>query len=338
MPNRHGSSESYRYGFQGQEKDDELKGEGNSLNYTFRMHDPRVGRFFAVDPLEENFPWNSPYAFSCNRVIDMLELEGAETKDVADALVTTKNAVELSKFTYDDAIKMVSKTANKTPKSGWTNFLKGLGLATSLLSDYMSPNFGRTSEITERYIKFDYGTLKITERPSGTSFLFTPINSKDKAYNPSPLEVFTNDPSKLDDSYLAGVIQRVNDGKARYSDQNYLKEAIKRHSALKSEDGGYLIYENPGHHDPSGGRLPYNSSKSVLPKNHENLWLESKADPKNENVRWTKEGKGKKAIYHRFQSDGNGNWHWNGSTDGRTKGGQPRQIPIDQVPNQIQKS
>ena len=31
VPNRHGSSNSYRYGFQGQEKDDELKGEGNSF-------------------------------------------------------------------------------------------------------------------------------------------------------------------------------------------------------------------------------------------------------------------------------------------------------------------
>ncbi|MBN9286255.1 thrombospondin type 3 repeat-containing protein, partial [Flavobacterium sp.] len=41
VPNRHAANENYRYGFQGQEKDDELKGgEGNSLNYTFRMHDP----------------------------------------------------------------------------------------------------------------------------------------------------------------------------------------------------------------------------------------------------------------------------------------------------------
>jgi RHS repeat-associated protein len=78
VPNRHGSSNSYRYGFQGQEKDDELKGEGNSLNYTFRMHDPRVGRFFAIDPLEKKFPHNSPYAFSENRVIDGIELEGLE--------------------------------------------------------------------------------------------------------------------------------------------------------------------------------------------------------------------------------------------------------------------
>jgi RHS repeat-associated protein len=78
VPNRHGSTADYRYGFQGQEKDDEIKGEGNSLNYTFRMHDPRVGRFFARDPLSSKFPWNSPYAFSENRVIDGFELEGLE--------------------------------------------------------------------------------------------------------------------------------------------------------------------------------------------------------------------------------------------------------------------
>ena len=42
------------------------------------MHDPRVGRFFAPDPLEDEYPWNSPYAFSENRVLDGIELEGLE--------------------------------------------------------------------------------------------------------------------------------------------------------------------------------------------------------------------------------------------------------------------
>ena len=42
------------------------------------MHDPRVGRFFAVDPLAGRYPYNSPYAFSQNRVIDGVELEGLE--------------------------------------------------------------------------------------------------------------------------------------------------------------------------------------------------------------------------------------------------------------------
>ncbi|GAA0876016.1 hypothetical protein GCM10009118_24260 [Wandonia haliotis] len=68
----------YRYGFQGQEKDDEVKGEGKSINYKYRMHDPRVGRFFALDPLAPKYPHNSPYAFSENRLIDGVELEGLE--------------------------------------------------------------------------------------------------------------------------------------------------------------------------------------------------------------------------------------------------------------------
>ncbi|HLW30031.1 MAG TPA: RHS repeat-associated core domain-containing protein, partial [Brumimicrobium sp.] len=70
----------YRYGFQGQEMDDEVKGEGNSINYKYRMHDPRVGRFFAVDPLAASYPWNSPYAFSENVVIHAVELEGLEKR------------------------------------------------------------------------------------------------------------------------------------------------------------------------------------------------------------------------------------------------------------------
>ncbi len=78
VPRRFDSLEDYRYGFQGQEKDNEIKGEGNSLNYTFRMHDPRVGRFFAVDPLFRQYPHNSTYAFSENDVIRAIELEGLE--------------------------------------------------------------------------------------------------------------------------------------------------------------------------------------------------------------------------------------------------------------------
>ena len=77
-------SEGYRFGFQGQEKDDELKGRGNSLNYKYRMHDPRIGRFFAVDPLAVDYPYNSPYAFSENDLIRAVELEGLEKKVTID--------------------------------------------------------------------------------------------------------------------------------------------------------------------------------------------------------------------------------------------------------------
>lgn len=56
VPNRHGNSSSYRYGFQRQEKDDELKGEGNSLDFGERMYDPRIGRWFKIDPQASQMP------------------------------------------------------------------------------------------------------------------------------------------------------------------------------------------------------------------------------------------------------------------------------------------
>lgn len=80
LSGRHGSvdSDAYRYGFQGQERDDEVKGEGNSFNYKYRMHDPRIGRFFAIDPLSDDYPYYSPYQFSGNTPIMSTELEGLE--------------------------------------------------------------------------------------------------------------------------------------------------------------------------------------------------------------------------------------------------------------------
>jgi hypothetical protein len=93
------SAESgYRCGFQAQEEDAELW-EG-AVNYKYLVEDPRLGRFFSVDPLCGFFPWNSSYAFSENRVIDCLELEGSElihfTTSVMDLINTEKEAVSVA--------------------------------------------------------------------------------------------------------------------------------------------------------------------------------------------------------------------------------------------------
>lgn len=107
-----GLNNNYRYGFQGQEKDDEIKGAGNSVNYKYRMHDPRVGRFFAIDPLFRDYPHYSPYVFSGNEVIQFNELEGLEP---------TKFLVKLA----SGAWKQISKsTFNTYVKNGSAKWLK----------------------------------------------------------------------------------------------------------------------------------------------------------------------------------------------------------------------
>jgi RHS repeat-associated protein len=78
MPGRHGNTSDYRYGFQGQETDDEVTGSESHVAFKYRVHDARLGRFLSVDPLSASYPHNSPYAFSENRVINGVELEGLE--------------------------------------------------------------------------------------------------------------------------------------------------------------------------------------------------------------------------------------------------------------------
>jgi len=83
----------YRFSFNGQEKDDEVKGTGSQLDFEFRAYDPRLGRFMSVDPLFKDYPWNSPYAFAENRVIDGIDLEGLEYKEAGKPEKVPENGV-----------------------------------------------------------------------------------------------------------------------------------------------------------------------------------------------------------------------------------------------------
>lgn len=60
------------------EKDDEVKGEGNSINYEARMLDTRVGRFLSLDPLATVYPELTPYQFASNTPIQAIDLDGLE--------------------------------------------------------------------------------------------------------------------------------------------------------------------------------------------------------------------------------------------------------------------
>src|SRR5690554_909267 len=79
MPGRNGSTGDYRYGFQGQEMDDEVKGEGNSYDFGNRMHDPRVGRFLSIDRYANKSPRETPYGFASNMPIIAIDINGDST-------------------------------------------------------------------------------------------------------------------------------------------------------------------------------------------------------------------------------------------------------------------
>jgi len=105
------SIEPYRYGFNGQEGDGEIYGDKLNYAFQYRMYDARIGRFWSVDPLRSDYPWNSTYAFAENRVIDGIDLEGREWDQSTDEQGKTNVNVNI-KFTFNlDASKLPEGTS-----------------------------------------------------------------------------------------------------------------------------------------------------------------------------------------------------------------------------------
>lgn len=137
LPGRHANTASYRYGFQGQELDNELKGEGNNYDYSFRFHDPRVGRFLSTDPISRQFSHNSPYAFAENRVIDGVELEGLEYLWYDEALTEMFDGtlfIKLKNFSepFQDAFRQSNKYYGLIYYDQSTGLAQGEGMLASL--------------------------------------------------------------------------------------------------------------------------------------------------------------------------------------------------------------
>jgi RHS repeat-associated protein len=72
------SNYGYRFGYQGSEKDNEFKGEGNSYTTEFRQLDPRLGRWLSVDPLAGKYSGMTPYVFSTNNPIIYVDVDGRD--------------------------------------------------------------------------------------------------------------------------------------------------------------------------------------------------------------------------------------------------------------------
>jgi len=74
----YGTAGRYRYGFNGKENDNEVKGVGNQQDYGMRIYDPRLGKFLSIDPATKNFPNLTPYQFASNTPIQAIDLDGLE--------------------------------------------------------------------------------------------------------------------------------------------------------------------------------------------------------------------------------------------------------------------
>jgi RHS repeat-associated protein len=120
----------YRYGLSGKEKDNEVKGEGNQIDYGARIHDPRVGKWLSVDPLFREYSHISPYAYMSNDPINRIDptgmgdYYGKDGKKLgSDGKTVTVGSGKSAKQVSDDKAYTTSQAViNQYTKNGVTDW------------------------------------------------------------------------------------------------------------------------------------------------------------------------------------------------------------------------
>ena len=78
----------YRYGFNGKENDNEVKGVGDQQDYGARIYDPRVGRWLTRDPSQSTHASLTPYHFATDNPINLIDANGEDTIRFTEATTT----------------------------------------------------------------------------------------------------------------------------------------------------------------------------------------------------------------------------------------------------------
>jgi RHS repeat-associated protein len=118
MPQRSTSSGSYRYGFNGHEKDDEVKGSGNHISFNDYGYDPRLGRRFGVDPAFNAML--SPYAVYNNNPNFYIDPDGESPISILIKAAAKKGLVKAAKELVESQIQ---KKLSQYMSKGWAKQL-----------------------------------------------------------------------------------------------------------------------------------------------------------------------------------------------------------------------
>jgi RHS repeat-associated protein len=101
MPGRrYDRGTGYRYGFNGKENDNEVKGEGNEVDYGNRVYDPRIGRWLSLDPLQKKYPNETPYLYTGGNPIIFSDPDGKDRIITYYAIDKNGHNILLGTVTY----------------------------------------------------------------------------------------------------------------------------------------------------------------------------------------------------------------------------------------------
>jgi len=108
----------YRYGFNGKEDDNEVKGEGNQIAFEQRIYDSRLAKFLSIDPIADKYPWMNPYGFAANSPIMLVDVLGMGPGDPVKHTVVKGDNLSRIARKYGTSIKDLMQLNNIKDRNG----------------------------------------------------------------------------------------------------------------------------------------------------------------------------------------------------------------------------
>lgn len=144
-----------QYKFQGQEHQADF--DLGWSQFKWRNSDPAIGRFFNIDPIAEDYYYNSTYAFSENKVIAHVELEGLESHYAADGNVVANGPLR-QKAIIEAQISYANKKNSGFPFKNAMGHLRNVSVWVSQrVMNRPAVACWRTTNIIMQYANIDGG-------------------------------------------------------------------------------------------------------------------------------------------------------------------------------------
>ncbi len=232
--------DQYRFGFNGMEKDNEMKGLGNSLDFGARMYDSRVGRWLSLDPLAGKYPSVSPYAFVANNPIKFIDPDGRIIKIKGPgsnmAVLELQSATNIKIGYNENSNSLYIDVLN-------TDFSKFNKYDANLFNAIIDPDIYVNIETTFSMLNSEEQLLH------GGAFFGAEYDSENNKVN---------------------TRQEINPEYLRKLDQDYRKSGTSTlHEVLESYEGGKLSFKNKKSYPPAKPEDAYDR-KSIYHKSHNN--------------------------------------------------------------------
>ncbi|WP_207513875.1 RHS repeat domain-containing protein [Longitalea luteola] len=151
QPGRGYNAGGYRYGFNGKENDNEVKGVGEQQDYGMRFYDPRLGKFLSVDPLTKDYPFYTPYQYASNNPIFAVDVDGLE----ASKLLNKAESLLFTPYEYggkNPSPDVIGSMNTPEGKEFWNNNLHpALRLISNFHPEHYKTSKGEICSYNEKY-------------------------------------------------------------------------------------------------------------------------------------------------------------------------------------------